>query len=187
MQNPRLAARYSKSLLDLCVEQNQVDAVLADIKLIDSVCLASKDFSNMLRSPIIKADKKLTIIEAVLGNRLSAITKGFIKLLVNKGREANLPEMVHAFIGQYKELKNIKTVKITTASPINDAVKNKILSNATAMVSNSQVDLVEAVDADLIGGFVLEMDDKLFDASIRRDLNDVHAQFTKNIYVSQIR
>jgi F-type H+-transporting ATPase subunit delta len=187
MQNPRLAARYSKSLLDLSVEQNQVDTVLADIQLLDNVCLHSKDFSNMLRSPIIKADKKLAIIEAVLGSKLSALTKGFIKLLVNKGREANLPEMAHAFIGQYKELKNIKTVKITTASPLNEAVKNRILQNATATVSNSKVDLVEAVDADLIGGFVLEMDDKLFDASIRRDLQEVRAQFTKNIYVSQIR
>ena len=187
MQNPRLATRYSKSLLDLSVEQNQVDTVLADIILLDSVCIASKEFSSMLRSPIIKADKKLAIIEAVFGDKLSVITKGFVRLLVNKGREANLPEMVHAFIDQYKVLKNIKTIKITTASPLNEAVKNKILQYATATVKNNEVELTEAVDENLIGGFVLEMDDKLFDASIRKDLIDIRKQFNKNYYVSQIR
>ena len=187
MQNPRLAARYSKSLLDLSVEQNQVDAVLADIKLLDHVCMISREFSNMLRSPIIKADKKLAVIEALFGDKLSVITKGFIRLLVNKGREANLPEMVHAFIDQYKVLKNIKSVKITTAAPLNEAVKNKILQYATATVNNNEVELTEAVDPNLVGGFVLEMDDKLFDASIRRELNEVRSHFTKNFYVSQIR
>jgi F-type H+-transporting ATPase subunit delta len=51
---------------------------------------------------------------------------------------------------------------------------------------DAQVDLVEEVDASLIGGFVLQMGDKLFDASIRRDLNDVKSQFLRNIYVSQL-
>ncbi len=187
MQNPRLAARYAKSLLDLAVEQNQVDATLADMKLLDSVCSQSREFTNVLRSPVINADKKQAIINAVLGDKLATLTHAFVTLLVNKGREANLPEIVHAFIAQYKEMKNIKTVKLTTAAPVNDAVKQKILDRATATLNNSQVELIEAVNPDLIGGFVLEMDDKLFDASVRRDLNDVKAQFLKNIYVSQLR
>lgn len=187
MQNPRLAARYAKSLLDLAVEQNQLDATLADIKLLDEVCNQSREFVSVLRSPIIKAEKKRAIIDAVLANKLATLTNAFVTLLVNKGREANLPEIAKAFISQYKEMKSIKTVKLTTAVPVNDAVKQKILQRATATLGDSQVELIEAVNPDIIGGFVLEMDDKLFDASIRRDLNDVRAQFVKNIYVSQLR
>lgn len=187
MQNPRLASRYAKSLLDLAMEQNSLDTTLNDVKLLDAVSKGSRDFENVLRSPIIKADKKLDIINAVIGNRLSPLMGAFVKLLVNKGREANLPEIAGAFIAQYKEMKNIKTVKLTTATPINDTVKNAILNKITASLNGSSVEMKEAVDESLIGGFVLEMDDKLFDASIRRDLNDVKSQFTKNIYVSDIR
>lgn len=187
MQNPRLASRYAKSLLDLAVEQNSLDGTLADVQLLDAVSRQSRDFSNVLRSPIIKADKKNEIIEAVFGNRLMPLTKAFVTLLVNKGREANLPEIASSFIAQYNELKNIRIVKLTTAAPLNDNVKEAIRSKVVASLLNSEVELKEEVNPDLIGGFVLEMDDKLFDASIRSDLNDVRNQFKKNIYVSEMR
>jgi F-type H+-transporting ATPase subunit delta len=185
MPNPRLASRYAKSLLDLAVEQKQLDATLKDIELLHSISKQSRDFTNMLRSPIIKADKKHTIINAVIGDNISALSKAFINLLVTKGREANLPEIAEAFISQYKVLNNIKTVKLTTATPVSDAVKQAIHNKVLAsMPANVKVELKEEVNPELIGGFVLQMDDKLFDASIRRDLNDVKAQFLKNMYIS---
>ena len=188
MQNPRLASRYAKSLLDLAIEQNQVEATLADIQLLSAVCHQSRDFANMLRSPIINADKKHAIINAVIGDKLqAALTKAFISLLVSKNREGNLPEIADAFIAQYKEKNNIKTVKVTTAVPMSDALKEAIRSKVvTLMSADTKIELKEEVNPELIGGFVLQMDDKLFDASIRRDLNDVKAQFLKNIYVSKV-
>src|SRR5690606_18993692 len=120
MQNPRLAARYAKSLIDLAVEKNSLEDTLADIKYLDSICRNSIEFTNMLRSPVIKADKKLEIITAVVGDSLKPLAQAFIKLLVNKGRESNLPEVAAAFVQQYKQMKNIKTVKLTTAAPVDD-------------------------------------------------------------------
>lgn len=187
MQNPRLAARYAKSLMDLALEQNRLEQTLSDIKLLDAVCEQSREFLNVLRSPVIRADKKQAIVNAVIGEKLSPLTKAFTTLLIDKGREANLPEIAKAFIKQYQEYKNIRTVKLTTAVPLSDAVKKNILNKAIASLGNSEVELIEAHNPDLIGGFILEMDDKLFDASIRRDLNDVLSQFRQNIYVSQIR
>ena len=187
MQNPRLATRYAKSLLDLAVEQNQVEAVLTDMQLLDAICQQNREFANLLRSPIINADKKQQIIDAIIGHRISPLTKAFVTLLVSKGRELNLPEIARAFLTQYKVMKNIKTVRLTTAAPLNDAVKEKIRAKALSSLQNSTVEIEEKVNPDLIGGFILEMDDKLFDASIRRDLNDVKTQFLKNIYISQIR
>lgn len=186
MQNPRLASRYAKSLLDLAVEQNQLDAVLKDVQLLDAISNQSRDFVNVLRSPVIKADKKQAIIDAVVGAKLGNLTKSFITLLVNKSRERNLPEIAAAFISQYKEMKNIKTVMLTTATPVNDVVKSAIMKKVEAMLPGSQIDLKTSVNADLIGGFVLEMGDNLYDASVRRDLNDVRAQFLNNIYVSKL-
>ncbi len=187
MQNPRLAARYAKSLLDLAVERNGLDTTLKDVQLLDDICRRSPDFANMLRSPVIKAGKKLQIIDAVLGAGISTLTKGFISLLVNKGREASLPEIASAFISQYKELKKIKTVRLTTAAAVSDPVKETILTRVASGLPEYTVDLSADVNPDLIGGFVLEMEDKLFDASVRKELNDIRAQFLDNAYVSELR
>jgi F-type H+-transporting ATPase subunit delta len=186
MQNPRLATRYAKSLLDLAIEQNSLDATLKDVQLLSDVCKQSNEFCVMLRSPVINADKKQVIVDAVIGHRLSPLTKAFFTLLINKGREATLPEIASAFIQQYRTMKSIRTVKLTTAVPATEAVKEAIRAKILGSLSGSTIEMEEAVNPDLIGGFVLEMDDKLFDASIRRDLNDVRKQFLKNIYVSQI-
>lgn len=186
MQNPRLAARYAKSLLDLAIEQNGLEATLKDIELLNEVCRQSRDFAGMLRSPIIKADKKSAIIEAVIGSRLQPMTRAFINLLVGKGREANLPEIASSFIAQYKEMKNIRTVKITTATPINDRVKQALQAKAATSMPGAQIEVETKVNPDIIGGFVLEVGNSVVDASVRRDLNDIKKQFTQNMYVSQL-
>jgi F-type H+-transporting ATPase subunit delta len=157
-----------------------------DVQLLSAVCQQSRDFVGMLRSPIIKGDKKQTIINAVLGDRLGVLSKAFINLLVNKGREGNLPEIAEAFVSQYKEMKNIKTVKLSSAMPLSDSVKQAIRSKVEAGLPGAQIELKEEIRPELIGGFVLQVGDTLVDASIRRDLHDVKAQFLKNIYVSQL-
>lgn len=187
MQNPRLAIRYAKSLLDLAIEQNSVEDTLSDVQLLHAICSQSSEFVNVLRSPIIHADKKQSILDAVMGSKLHTLTEAFIRLLINKGREANLPEIATTFISQYKELKNIKIAKLSSAVPFNDTLKDAIKAKVLSNMPGMKIELKEEINPDLIGGFVLQIDDKLFDASIRRDLNDVRAQFRKNIYVSELR
>lgn len=187
MPNPRLASRYAKSLLDLSVEQNNVEDTLADIKYLQAIVKQSREFENMLRSPVINADKKQAIIDAVIKENIHPLTIGFIKLLVSKGREEHLPEIAGSFISMYKEMKNIKPVRLTTAVPASDELRSAILSKVEQAMQGAEIELKEEVNPDLIGGFVLQVDDKLFDASIRRDLNDVRAQFSKNIYVMDLR
>src|SRR5262245_8439456 len=114
MPNPRLATRYAKSLLGLAIEKGQLEQVYADMLWIQSVCKTNRDFVNLLKSPVISGDKKVKILEAVTGDKFNKLTQAFNALLVNKTRESNLPEIASAFITQYKEYKNIHTVKLTT-------------------------------------------------------------------------
>jgi F-type H+-transporting ATPase subunit delta len=186
MQNPRLASRYAKSLIDIAQEQNVLEAVKGDMELIAKICHDSQDFTLMLKSPVVKADKKAAVIHAILDGKVQQVTMAFMALLVNKGREFYLPEIAGTFALQYKELKNIKTVNLTTAVDIDEDLKKAILDKVSASVQDGHVELKTAVDADLIGGFTLEIGDKLFDASIRRDLVDIKNQFTKNLYVADI-
>lgn len=187
MSNPRLAGRYAKSLLDLAVEQNQLEKVFHDIKMLQGLCRSNFDFVNMLKSPVIKADKKEKIIEAVIDGKVTPMTASFFRLLINKAREYSLPEIVNAFIEQYNVLNNIHTVKLTTAVPVSDGLKDAIVNKIQSGTSYQKIELETAVKDELIGGFTLEVGGTLVDASILRDLNDVKKQFQNNEYIHNIR
>ncbi len=186
MSNARLANRYAKSLLDLAVEQGQLEAVYADMKHIQMVCKASGEFVNMLRSPIIKADQKNSIIGEVLKNKIGHLTLSFTVLLVKKGREFELPEMATAFIEQYNTIKGIHQVTLTTAVAISEEIKKSIEQKVANAVHFKTIELTTKTDEDLIGGFVLEFNNNLVDASIARDLKDIKKQFLNNHYISKI-
>ena len=186
MQNPRLATRYAKSLLDLSVEHNELAEVYADMKLLQQINKLNPDFVALLRSPIITSDKKDKIIDAVVGDKVSKLTMLFVRLLTAKTRESNLPEIVTAFITQYNKLKNIQTVKLTTASAISDDLKNSIIAKLKDSVTG-EIEIETSVQDELIGGFKLEIGGTLIDATILRDLNDVRKQFLNNEYIHNIR
>jgi F-type H+-transporting ATPase subunit delta len=188
MPNPRLAHRYAKSLVDLSVEKNQLEVVYADMKYLQSVCKASKEFAILLQSPIITADKKTRIFE-VVGNagKVGELITAFSKLLINKGREGELPEIADAFIDQYNTIKGIHKVKLTTAVELSDDLKKSISDKAAKEGGLGLVELETNVNEALIGGFVLEFNNNLVDASIARDLRDIKKQFEKNVYVPSIR
>ncbi len=186
MQNPRLAARYAKSVLDLAVERNSLDAVLSDMRVLNGICAESREFEVMLRSPVINGDKKLSVINEVMKRfNINEITQAFINLLVAKGRELNLPEIATAFVEQYNALKNIRTVTLTTATPMTDAIKKTLESKIAAYMPKDTVDLKTLTDSSLIGGFVLEVEDKLYDASVKKHLSDVKAEIVDLSYVSK--
>jgi F-type H+-transporting ATPase subunit delta len=187
MQNPRLAIRYAKSLIDLAQEQNKLELVYADMKLLDDICKSNREFANVLKSPIIKEDKKNKVIELVTAGRIDSLTASFIKLLGSKGRESNLVEIIAAFIQQYNEVKGIHKVKLTTAVEISEEIKNDFINRIKASEGIKTIELETVVDEDIVGGFILEMEGKLADGSIRRDLNDVQKQFMNNDYIQKLR
>lgn len=187
MTNPRLAGRYAKSLMDLSIEKNLLDTIFNDIRFLQSLCKQNPDFVNMLKSPVIGSAKKEKIIESIVVGKVHELTIAFLKLLVNKTREYNLPEIITAFVEQYNKLNNIHQVKITTAVPMSDALQNAIVNKITSSTSLKKIALETEVKEALIGGFMLEMDGNLIDASILRDLNDVKKQFRNNEYIHSIR
>jgi F-type H+-transporting ATPase subunit delta len=187
MPNPRLADRYAKSLIDLAIEQNQLEAIYNDMQYMQAVCKASPQFVNILRSPVIRGDKKQQILFAITDGKVSTLTASFNKLLVSKTREEYIPEIITAVIARYNALKGIHKVKLTTAAELSEELKQSIVDKIKAETSLQNVELETAVKEELIGGFVLEFNNNLVDASIARDLRDIKKQFSQNIYVQQIR
>jgi F-type H+-transporting ATPase subunit delta len=187
MPNPRLAARYAKSLIDLANEKNQVEPVYQDMLFLQALCKESRDFSMLLRSPVVKADKKIAIVEAVTKGKISELTAVFNRLLINKGRELYLPEVITSFIDQYKLQKGIHTVKLTTAVPVTEEMKKQIIGQVKMQTKMENIDLRAIVNENIIGGFVLEIGDQLIDASVVYDLNKIKSQFMNNDFIYKIR
>ena len=187
MPNPRLASRYAKSLIGLALEKGQLEKVYADMVWLQKVSRSNRDFVNVLRSPVIKADTKKKIVDAVTKGNVSEMTSAFNTLLITKGRESVLPEIVTAFIAAYKEHKNIHVVKLTTAAPVTEAVKKAIIEQVKKTAGFEQIELEEKVDPAIIGGFVLQAGDKLVDASVAYDLRAIARQFENNDFIYKIR
>jgi F-type H+-transporting ATPase subunit delta len=187
MPNPRLASRYAKSLVDLALEKGELEKIYEDMQWLQRVIKGSRDFGNFLRSPIIKSDKKEKIAEAIIGGKVTNITSLFIRLLIAKGRESNLPEIITSFISQYKGYKNIYPVKLTTATRIDEDLKKAMIDQIKKTSDMQNIELEAMVNEDLIGGFVLEAGDKLIDASIAYDLRQIARQFENNDFVYKLR
>ncbi len=187
MLNPRLAGRYAKSLIDLSTERNELESVYNDMQYLKAVCKASRPFVALLKSPVISIEKKSKALTAVTTGKVSELTASFNQLLINKNREHYLPEIVDAFIDQYNIIKGINKIKLTTAAPLSDEVKSELLGKIRSQTAIDKIELESVFNEDLIGGFVLEFNNNLVDASIQRELRDLKGQFDKNIFQQQIR
>jgi F-type H+-transporting ATPase subunit delta len=187
MNNPRLAQRYAKSLVDIALEMNQFDVVHKDVLYLQQILKVSREFVVMLNSPVIKADKKDSIIAAVTKDKTSKITQTFLQLLTRKGRESDLPGIVKSFIEQYNKINGLHNATLTTATVISKELVESFVQNIKTSSSIDHLNLETKIDGNLIGGFVLEMEGKLIDASILRDLNDVRKQFANNDYIHKLR
>ena len=174
-------------MIDLSREKGQLEDVFKDMLLLQTIIKDNREFLVLLRSPVISPDKKLKVVEAVTEGRVTELTALFNKLLITKGRESALPEVITSFVQQYKELKNIHSVKLTTAVPISEELKNKLVEQIKRTSSIQNIELETKVDDKIIGGFVLQAGDQLIDASISYDLKEIARQFENNDFIYNIR
>ena len=178
----RAAVRYAKSIIQLSIEQRNLELVKADMDLIHSTCEASRELVLLLESPVVKADKKLAVLNAVFGSKLSPLTNSFIKILTEKGRESLIDDIAFAFEDQYFAHKNVLRTVIKSVDGLNDDFKFRV-TQLVRTAYDKEVEIIEEKDPSLIGGFVLTIGDKQVDASISRKLAELEKEFSKNTYM----
>lgn len=172
MSVTRVAYRYAQALLDLSIEQKVQDKVNADMVQLSNVCKESKDFDNLLNSPIVDSHKKIDVLNALFESNMDKMSLGFMKLIIKNSRENLLPEIAEGFVSLYKKSKNILDVTVTSAKELDKATKDKIVEKIKGSFDGT-IEMVEKVDPSLIGGFIVRMDDKQIDASISSQLTNL--------------
>jgi F-type H+-transporting ATPase subunit delta len=181
MSNSKAASRYAKSLIDLSTEQNSMEEMRADMTAIVEVINANPLLGAILNNPIIPLDKKAGILKDIFADKVHLVTKTFLDLIVKKGRAAIVLETAKAFITQYNVLKGIVTAEVTSATALTEASRLEISSIVKREVGANQVILKEKVDENLIGGFILRVGDRQFDASIASSLNKLKKEFSHGV------
>lgn len=182
----RIANRYAKSLLDLAIELNALEKIHGDVVVLQNTINENRPLYLLLKSPIIKEDKKKSILLEIFGGKVDELTEKFIRIIIDKRRERHLPEILKAFIGQYNQEKHITPVKISSATPLNEENKARIAQLMKDGFGKETLEITEEVDPALLGGFILKFEDKLYNASIAHKLEEMQQEFNSNQYVKRL-
>jgi F-type H+-transporting ATPase subunit delta len=185
MKNLKAASRYAKSLLDLSIEKGQLDRVYGDMQFIASEVVSNRDVMLMIKSPIIKADTKMRVLLSVFAGNIGELALAFIQIIADKGRESLLPEIADDFIRQVKAHKNILSVTIISAYPLEESAKQRIVAELSRN-HRGAIEIQEATDASVIGGFILRIGDKQIDSSVAGHFRAMRKEFRNNPYERQL-
>ena len=183
-RHPLAARRYAKSLSEIANEQNASADVAADMELIAAAIDQNRELGLMLRSPIIKTDKKLNILKALFSGEIGSISLRFIDIIVKKKRENLLADIAAAYMDLYRTKQGIVSAEITTAVELTETERQK----AREMVgkwSGKSVELNETIDPSIIGGFLIRMGDQQYDDSISGRLQDMRRNLKEDIDITQ--
>ena len=175
MTEGRIAIRYAKALLELAVEQGVTDLVDADMRTLNKAIEDEKGLREMLGSPVIPDHRKKEVLEGLsLGT--NQLTRDIIALLIDNKRIYLLQEVALKYRVLYRELKEEDVAHVTSAVPLTDDLREKVLNKVTEITGN-QITIKNTVDDSIIGGFILRVGDIQYNASIANKLENIKREF----------
>ena len=177
MAGTRAAIRYAKAILDIAKVNNTSDAVNADMIAIANAIKDSAELKNFLISPIVKGEIKFSSLNEIFAS-VQKETKGLFHLLLVNQRFELLNAIALQFTELYDELNGVEVAKVTTAFPITADLEAKVLAKI-ATFSDKKITLQNTVDPSIIGGLVLRMGDKQYNASVANRLQNLKREFSK--------
>ncbi len=167
---------YAKALFDLAKDKNLLKQIKEDAMALKDICKSSIEFKDLISNPTIANDKKVELLKTIFSGKIQADTLNFLNLLVKKGRLGQLSSICEACIHFINQSENLIQVKLTTASAVSDTEKTAI---ASKFLGANKYEIENIVNPDIIGGFVLEFDNKIVDSSISNQLNQFKNNLTK--------
>ncbi|WP_421764070.1 ATP synthase F1 subunit delta [Ekhidna sp.] len=178
MSTGRIAVRYATPILELAVEKNVLDNVKADMESFISVCEENKDFSLMLKSPIIPHLKKAEILKKIFSGKVNDLTLQTFELLTRKSRENLLEAIAEEFLHLYNIKKGLAEVSVTTSIEL-DTDMRKAFEKLAKEISGKEPLLTEKVDPEIVGGYILRLGDRQLDDSVSGQLKELKLKFSK--------
>lgn len=165
-----VVAPYAEALMSLAQEQNSLDAIAKDVRLVKETLADSVELTQLFASPLIGANVKKGVIESVFGSQVSTLTKSFLLLLVDRKRIAFLGEVVKEFQALLRVIDQVALAEVTSALKLSRAQEDTICDRVKIMANAKTVQLDLTINPDLIGGVIIKVGSQVVDASIRGQL-----------------
>lgn len=185
MEDYRINTNYAKALFLLASELHILDAVAEDMRLVYNVCSENRELNVVFKNPVIKVDKKVNIVNELFADKIDKTSLAFLFFVVRKNRSVNLKGISDAFVNMYRKSKNIILTEVLSASEL-DPQSIQIIRQMVGDLTQKQVELVSSVDNNMIGGFKMEFDNNLYDATIDAKLAKLRREFGANKYESKL-
>ena len=181
MRRPRLARRYAKAFFEFSQEMDKVEEVYEDIRLINHVFVTNKELRTIICSPIIRFDKKIAIMDEIFKPRVHSIALQYLDLVLKKGRECDIDLICHEYEKLYKKSKNIVTLYIQSVETLQREVVDTIRQKIKDYLGK-EIDTVEQINPNLIGGVRLQFNDYLLDASVQGYISKLRKELVDKSY-----
>lgn len=170
MSSYNIATRYANALMELATEKNVLKQVADDMELVFNGIANSKELRTILKSPIVKTEKKEAILNDIFKSKIGDVSVNFIQFVVKKNRE----NLIYDILKRFKELYYLKInhveAKVISSVELTEQQKNK-LQNSLEQYTQKDVTPIFSIDDSIIGGFVVKINDTVLDASIKQQLN----------------
>lgn len=175
MDQSTITVRYAKAFFSTAKEKNMLDILKADIETVLNFCNNSNDFILLLESPVVKTSKKINLISTIFKGKIDELSLKFLLLITSNKREVHIPGICRNFLGLTRKDQNIKSAVLTTATEMDKDILNKI-ELLMAKELGAKIELASKVNTNIIGGMVLRIGDKQYDASVATKLNKIKQQ-----------
>ncbi|MBI3580389.1 MAG: ATP synthase F1 subunit delta [Ignavibacteriales bacterium] len=178
MKQLRVARRYAEAVMGLAEEQKKLDRVAEDFQALHRILKESREFVAFLRSPVVTKEKKKAAFAELSKNRFGDLTLHFFNMLVEKGREDALTEILEQFFTLRDDKLGIVTVEVKAATDLSKEQHDTIARRFEG-ITKKKVRVTFSLDKGLKGGFVAKVGDTVFDGSIRRQLELMRQRFAE--------
>jgi F-type H+-transporting ATPase subunit delta len=178
MNDSKISVRYAKALFQAADEAKLLPRVMQDMELIMAT-YNLPDFRAVLESPVVKTSDKKKVVEKLFAEKIAPLSIGFFNLMLSNKRESYLPGIARNFKSQFKESQGIRSAEISVSEPIDKEQTEKFRSMLQE-VFKSDIELDVKLRPDILGGFILRVDDEQFDASIASSLAKIKKQLLES-------
>ena len=178
MRDIRVAKPYARALYEAAVEQNVLADIVADIDYLQELAEGSEEFAQLITSPILSPQFKSETFEQIFTDATHPLTINFLKLLALKQRERYLTAIMDVFSAIVDETAGRLVAKVTTAVALTPEQEVQLVQHLGAY-SGKQVRLESTIDPEIQGGFIVQLDDTVFDASVAAQLQRLRYQLAE--------
>jgi len=178
--------RYAKSLIEISQDVGELDATIENANYFTEVTKV-RDFSNLLKNPVFKPEMKLKIIDSLFKGKVNDVFYKFLQLVIRKGRESLLPAIMNEVLVQNKKMNKITDISLTTAVDLPEEFLSVLRDSLQkASITDENLEIITKTDKSIIGGFIIQVEDKLIDSSIKNKLRKVEKNIIEDKYIRVI-